>query len=107
MQYMVDITKSNRNEYKCTVRIIGAGSAYDTHYAGCILKAGNEYVADVVGGGSCTRYNSLKEASDYIKEAIGRVLEIDGLCSEAVLVESSKDFDYAASTYVDHFYKGE
>ena len=93
MKYAVERVSMGKGEYNFMARIDKDGHRYNAVYSGWAVKAGeDEYVAGAIGD-ECLRFKSLKEASEAVKLAIGKVLELNGFCDKAELVKSVEDFD--------------
>lgn len=93
MKYAVERISMGKGEYNFMARIDKDGRRYDAVYSGRAAKAGeDEYVAGAIGD-ECLRFKSLKEATEAVKRAIGKVLELNGVCDKAELVNSVREFD--------------
>ena len=92
MKYAVERVSIGKGEYNFMVKLDKDGRRYDAVYSGWAAKAGeDEYVAGAIGD-ECLRFKSLKEATEAVKQAIGKVLELDGFCDRAELVRSVEEF---------------
>ena len=92
MKYAVERVSIGKGEHNFMARIDKDGHCYDAVYSGWAVKAGkDEYVAGAIGD-ECHGFKSLKEASEAVKLAIGKVLELNGFCDKAELVKSVREF---------------
>ena len=93
MKYAVERVSMGKGEYIFLARIDKDGRRYDAVYSGWAAKAGeDEYIAGAIGD-ECLRFTSLKEASEAVKLAIGKILVLNGVCDKAELVRSVREFD--------------
>ena len=95
MKYTVERISMGKGEYNFMARIDKDGRRYDAVYSGWVAKAGeDEYIA-IAGaiGDECLRFTSLKEATEAVKLAIGKILVLNGVCDKAELVKSVEEFD--------------
>ena len=93
MKYAVERVSKGKGEYNFMARIDKDGRRYDAVYSGWAAKVSDdEYVASAIGD-ECHRFKTLKEASEAVKLAIGKVLVLNGVCDNAELVKSVREFD--------------
>lgn len=92
MKYAVERVSKGKGEYAFMVKLDKEGRRYNASEAAWVGKADDEYIAHAIGY-SCSRHATLKAATEAVKQDIGRVLELDGVCDKAELVESVNEFD--------------
>lgn len=93
MKYAIERIKVGNGEYNFMVKLDKDGRRYDAVYSGWAVKADDdEYVAGAIGD-ECVRVKTLKEATEAVKLAIGKVLVLNGFCDKAELVKSVMEFD--------------
>ena len=93
MKYAVERVSRGKGEYSFMVSLDKEGRRYNQYEAAWVGKAGDdEYIAHAVGY-SCSRHPTLKAATEAVKQDIGRVLELDGICDKAELVGAVDEFD--------------
>ena len=92
MKYAVERVSMGKGEYNFMARIDKDGRRYDAVYSGWAVKADDEYAASAIGD-ECRHFKTLKEASESVKLAIGKILVDTGVCDKAELVKSVEEFD--------------
>ena len=92
MKYTVERVSMGKGEHNFMARIDKDGHRYDAVYSGWAVKADDEYAASAIGD-ECRHFKTLKEATEAVKLAIGKVLVLNGFCDKAELVKSVREFD--------------
>ena len=96
MKYAVERVSIGKGEYNFMVKLDKDGRRYNASEAAWVGKADDEYIAHAIGY-SCSRHATLKAATEAVKQDIGRVLELDGICDSAELGRSVEEFDNGSS----------
>ena len=94
MKYAVERINMGKGEYNFMARIDKDGRRYDAVYSGWAAKTGDDEYVVIAGaiGDECLRFKSLKEATEAVKLAIGKILVLNGVCDKAELVRSVREF---------------